>query len=71
LPAAPRRGKKQGLGRETHGRHHHFVFFITNALLSLLWWAIIISSVLSWLVAFDIINLRNRSSIRSANSWTA
>ena len=30
-----------------------------RALLSLLWWAIIISAVLSWLVAFDIINLRN------------
>jgi len=39
----------------------HFVFFITSALLSLLWWAIIISSVLSWLVAFDVINLRNRA----------
>ncbi|WP_156398338.1 YggT family protein [Caulobacter sp. Root1455] len=38
-----------------------FVFFIIGALLSLLWWAIIISAVLSWLVAFDIINLRNRA----------
>ena len=38
-----------------------FVFFIAGALLSLLWWAIIISAVLSWLVAFDIINLRNRA----------
>jgi YggT family protein len=37
----------------------NFVFFIAGALLSLLWWAIIISAVLSWLVAFDIINLRN------------
>jgi YggT family protein len=36
-----------------------FIFFIAGALLSLLWWAIIISAVLSWLVAFDIINLRN------------
>ncbi|WP_419253867.1 YggT family protein [Caulobacter sp. ErkDOM-YI] len=36
-----------------------FVFFIASALLSLLWWAIIISAVLSWLVAFDVINLRN------------
>lgn len=36
-----------------------FVFFIADALLGLLWWAIIISAVLSWLVAFDIINLRN------------
>ena len=39
----------------------NFVFFIAGALLSLLWWAIIISAVLSWLVAFDIINLRNRA----------
>ena len=37
----------------------HFIFFIVSALLDLLWWAIIISAVLSWLVAFDIINLRN------------
>jgi YggT family protein len=39
----------------------HFVFFIISGLLSLLWWAIIISAVLSWLVAFDIINLRNQA----------
>jgi YggT family protein len=39
----------------------NFVFFIASALLSLLWWAIIISAVLSWLVAFDVINLRNRA----------
>jgi YggT family protein len=39
----------------------NFVFFIADALLGLLWWAIIISAVLSWLVAFDIINLRNRA----------
>ncbi len=37
-----------------------FIFFILGGLLSLLWWAIIISAVLSWLVAFDIINLRNQ-----------
>ncbi len=39
----------------------NFVFFILGGLLSLLWWAIIISAVLSWLVAFDIINLRNQA----------
>jgi YggT family protein len=39
----------------------NFVFFIVGGLLSLLWWAIIISAVLSWLVAFDIINLRNQA----------
>ncbi|WP_395670860.1 YggT family protein [Phenylobacterium sp.] len=37
-----------------------FVFFIISSLLSLLVWAIIISAILSWLVAFDVINLRNR-----------
>jgi len=39
----------------------HFVFFIVSALLTLLWWAIVISAILSWLVAFDIINLRNQA----------
>jgi YggT family protein len=37
-----------------------FVFFIVGALLQLLIWAIIINAVMSWLVAFDVINLRNR-----------
>ena len=39
----------------------NFVFFIVSALLSLLWWAIIISAIMSWLVAFDVINLRNQA----------
>lgn len=38
----------------------NLVFFILNALLDLLWWAIIISAVLSWLFAFDVINRRNQ-----------
>ena len=38
----------------------HFLIFIVRALLQALVWAIIISAVLSWLVAFDVINLRNR-----------
>lgn len=37
-----------------------FLYFIVSSLLSLLIWAIIISAILSWLVAFDVINLRNR-----------
>lgn len=37
-----------------------FLYFIVSSLLTLLVWAIIISAVLSWLVAFDVINLRNR-----------
>ena len=44
-----------------------FVFFIASALLSLLWWAIIISAVMSWLVAFDVINLRNRAVYQISN----
>jgi YggT family protein len=38
----------------------NFIFFILGSLLGLLIWAIIISAILSWLVAFDVINLRNR-----------
>jgi YggT family protein len=37
-----------------------FLEFVIGSLLSLLIWAIIISAILSWLVAFDVINLRNR-----------
>ena len=37
-----------------------FVFFLVGALLTLLIWAMIINAVISWLVAFDVINLRNR-----------
>ena len=36
-----------------------FLFFIVDSLLGLLVLAIIISAVMSWLVAFDVINLRN------------
>ena len=38
----------------------HFIIFIVRALLEALVWAIIVSAILSWLVAFDVINLRNR-----------
>jgi YggT family protein len=37
-----------------------FVFFVLGALLQLLLIAIIVSAVLSWLFAFDVINHRNR-----------
>ncbi len=37
-----------------------FVFFIIDSLLGLLVLALIISAILSWLVAFDVVNLRNR-----------
>jgi YggT family protein len=38
----------------------NFLFFVTGAILQLLVFAIIISAVLSWLIAFDVINYRNR-----------
>src|ERR1700744_2850174 len=38
----------------------HFLYAIIDALLGLLVIAIIISAILSWLVAFDVINLRNQ-----------
>jgi len=38
----------------------NFVFFLVNAVLTLMVWALIINAILSWLVAFDVINLRNR-----------
>ncbi|HEX3364075.1 YggT family protein [Phenylobacterium sp.] len=37
-----------------------FLYFIVDGLLGLLVVAIIISAILSWLVAFDVINLRNQ-----------
>ena len=36
-----------------------FLFFIVHGLLTALIYAIIVSAVMSWLVAFDVINLRN------------
>lgn len=36
-----------------------FVFFIFNSLLGLLVLALVITAILSWLVAFDVVNLRN------------
>jgi YggT family protein len=37
-----------------------FLLFVIGGLLDLLVLAIIVSAVMSWLVAFDVINLRNR-----------
>ncbi|HKP80093.1 MAG TPA: YggT family protein [Phenylobacterium sp.] len=37
-----------------------FLFFVVRGLLNLLLFAIIVSAVLSWLVAFSVINLRNQ-----------
>jgi YggT family protein len=38
----------------------HFLYAVIDGLLQLLVIAIIISAILSWLVAFDVINLRNQ-----------
>lgn len=37
-----------------------FIFFVLRSLLGLLIFAIIVSAILSWLVAFDVVNFRNR-----------
>lgn len=37
-----------------------FLEFILSSLLGLLYWAIIINVVMSWLINFEVINLRNR-----------
>lgn len=36
-----------------------FLHFILNGLIELMIWAIIISAIMSWLTAFNVINLRN------------
>ncbi|MBX7249979.1 MAG: YggT family protein [Caulobacteraceae bacterium] len=38
----------------------HFIFFVFSGLLSLISFAIIVWAILSWLVAFDVVNMRNR-----------
>jgi YggT family protein len=38
-----------------------FIFYILGAILFLLRWALILNAIISWLVAFDVINLRNRA----------
>ena len=37
----------------------HFVFFVAGGILVFLYWCIIISAILSWLVAFNVINIRH------------
>ena len=36
------------------------IVWLVNTILSLMTWAIIISAIMSWLFAFDVINHRNR-----------
>jgi YggT family protein len=62
LHANAKRGKKQSSPNgNLMAAIITFVFFIIGSLLSLLWLAIIISAVLSWLFAFEVINPRNRA----------
>ena len=37
----------------------NLIFFVLNGLFSLIIWALIISAIMSWLVAFNVINTRN------------
>jgi len=36
------------------------VFYVADGLLTFMWWAIVVSAILSWLFAFDVINRRNQ-----------
>jgi len=38
----------------------NFIHFIIDGILSLFVWALIINAILSWLVAFDVVNYRNK-----------
>ena len=38
-----------------------FVFAIINALLTAIIWIVIANAIVSWLIAFDVINMRNRA----------
>lgn len=37
-----------------------FLHFLVDGILNLFVWALIINAIMSWLVAFDVINYRNR-----------
>lgn len=39
----------------------NFLYFIVDGLLGLLILALVVSAILSWLVAFDVVNLRNNA----------
>jgi YggT family protein len=38
----------------------NFLYFIVDTLISLVILALVLSAILSWLVAFDVVNMRNR-----------
>jgi len=37
-----------------------FVFFVVGALIEIVIWLVIANAILSWLIAFDVVNMRNR-----------
>ncbi len=37
-----------------------FLYFIVDALLGLVILALVVNAILSWLIAFDVVNMRNR-----------
>ena len=39
----------------------YFIFLVLNFALNVIVWLVIANAVVSWLVAFDVINLRNRA----------
>ena len=45
----------------------NFVEFVINALLTLIIWIIVAYAILSWLISFDIVNLRNRFVYRASH----
>ena len=48
-----------------------FVFIIINGLIGVLIFALIANAIISWLVAFDVINLRNRAVYQIAQALDA
>ena len=44
----------------------NFLEFVINALLTLVIWIIVAYAILSWLISFDIVNLRNRFVYRAS-----
>lgn len=49
----------------------NFLFIIISFLLGALVWVLIINAILSWLVAFDVVNLRNRAVAQIASMLDA
>ena len=48
-----------------------FLYYVLSTLLTLMIWAIIISAIISWLVAFNVMNLRNRMAYNVAHFFEA